>query len=54
MSDPTHDIVEIEKNPVWRVAWIMSECLNDNAPLGWGNYIWVAERVIKSQEKYDV
>lgn len=45
-SDPTYVKAEIEKNPVWKIAFVLSECLNHNAPLGWGRYIWVAEAIV--------
>lgn len=47
MSDPTYDRQEIDKNPIWRAAFIISECLNDAAPLGWGRYIFVADALAK-------
>lgn len=50
MNDPTYDTDEIKANPVWFAAWILSECLNDRAPLGWGKYIWVAESLARSLE----
>ena len=48
MSDPTYVTADIEKNPVWHAAFILSECLNDGAPIGWGRYIFVAEALEKS------
>lgn len=42
-GDPTYVREQIDADPVWRTAFILSECLNDNAPLGWSKYIWVAE-----------
>lgn len=47
MIDPTYNISDIKKNPLWYTAWIISECLNDNAPLGWSKYIWIAEEINK-------
>jgi hypothetical protein len=44
-NDPTYVTEEIESNPIWHAAFIMSEILNDNAPLGWGKYIYAAERL---------
>lgn len=43
MNDPTYDKREIEANPVWAVAFSLSEIMNDNAPIGWGKYIYAAE-----------
>jgi len=45
--DPTYDRKEIKKNLIWNIAFILSECLNDNAPIGWGKYIWVAKSIEK-------
>ena len=43
-NDPTYDSREIEANPVWKLAFEMSERENDSAPLGWSNYIKQAEQ----------
>ncbi len=51
LNDPTYDKKEINANPVWKMAFIMSECLNDGAPMGWGKYIWVAVAVIEGTKK---
>ena len=51
MSDPTYQIDEIKANPVWHIAWLLSEMRNDNAPLGWSRYIADAECVLRH---YDV
>lgn len=40
--DPTYVKTEIAANPEWDLAWVLSEIMNDNAPIGWGKYIWVA------------
>ena len=45
MSDPTYDREVIKADPVWEAAFIMSEMLNDNAPIGWGEYIEAARMV---------
>jgi hypothetical protein len=34
------------ENPVWDVAWTLSEILNDNAPIGWSRYISTAELLL--------
>ncbi len=44
-SDPTYEQDQIDANLIWRVAFILSEILNDNAPIGWGRYIYAAERL---------
>ena len=43
MSDPTYNKEQIDADPVWRLAFWLSELINDNAPLGWSKYIWIAE-----------
>lgn len=48
MNDPTYDKEEIKKNPRWHAAWIMSECLNHQAPLGWGYYLNAAAELDKA------
>lgn len=46
MSDPTYNEAEIKANPVWHLAWVLSEIRNDSAPLGWGTYIPTAEYLL--------
>jgi hypothetical protein len=48
MNDPTYDIEDIKKNELWHIAWLMSECMNANAPIGWFRYLWVAGVVLKN------
>lgn len=43
MSDPTYSKAEIESNPIWHLAFVLSEIRNDSAPIGWGSYIPTAE-----------
>lgn len=43
MTDPTYDREQIDANPTWKLAFVLSEIQNDNAPLGWGKYIWIAK-----------
>lgn len=45
MSDPTYVKAEIESNSVWALAFWLSEVHNDNAPIGWGKYIPIAEEL---------
>lgn len=40
--DPTYVRAEIEANPDWALAFLMSEIDNDGAPIGWGKYISLA------------
>lgn len=42
ITDPTYSQAEIEANPEWQLAFILSEIQNDNAPIGWSKYIPVA------------
>jgi len=51
MSDPTYDKGIIFSNPVWKIAWVLSEAKNDNAPLGWSAYIPEAELLYKDEMK---
>ncbi len=51
MTDPTYSKTEINANKVWKTAFIISECLNDAAPIGWSKYIWVAEAIIKENKE---
>jgi len=50
-GDPTYRKEEIDKNPVWELAFSLSEMQNDNAPMGWGRYIYLAEMILSN---YDV
>ena len=43
MTDPTYIREEIRANPVWDLAFVLSEIQNDGAPIGWGRYIGAAE-----------
>ncbi len=45
--DPTYDKEEIKRNGIWGIAFIISEMVNDNAPIGWGKYIPYAEKIVK-------
>lgn len=40
--DPTYSKDIIDKNPIWKLAFWLSEMDNDNAPIGWGKYISLA------------
>ena len=46
-SDPTYLIDKIREKPEWDLAWTLSELMNDNAPIGWGEYIWIAELLLR-------
>lgn len=45
--DPTYNTEEINKNPVWKKAFELSEQKNDNAPIGWSLYIPEAEKALE-------
>ena len=44
-KDPTYETSLVEANPVWKLAWVLSEIDNDMAPCGWGNYIKIAQSI---------
>jgi hypothetical protein len=50
MSDPTYEKELIMRDPVWELAFIMSEIMNDNAPIGWGKYISAAGCLLSNYE----
>ena len=51
MNDPTYAKSEINADPVWQLAFSLSEIQNDNAPIGWSKYIYVAECLLNN---YDI
>ena len=48
MLDPTYNKELIDVNPIWKLAFLISEIENDNAPIGWRNYIFLAENLIRN------
>lgn len=50
-NDPTYIQEEIQRNPIWKLAFTMSEIDNDNAPLGWGKYIRLARWILEDYSK---
>ena len=42
-NDPTYVREDIDADPVWELAFAISEIENDNAPIGWGQYIPTAK-----------
>ena len=48
MTDPTYNREEIKENSTWNISFIISECINDGAPIGWSKYIWIAEQILQS------
>ena len=54
LNDPTYVKSEIEANPIWALAWRLSEVDNDNAPIGWSRYVNLAHWLLSTfdlQEK---
>jgi hypothetical protein len=51
MNDPTYDKAAINANPAWQLAFFLSELQNDDAPIGWGKYILIADSLLA---KYDI
>ncbi len=43
MLDPTYDREEIDRDPVTKLAFSLSEQFNDNAPIGWVQYMPIAK-----------
>jgi hypothetical protein len=50
MIDPTYVKSEINSNPVWELAFTISELQNDNAPIGWSRYTTLAEMLLAIYE----
>ena len=50
MNDPTYILEDINKNPIWKLAFWLSEIDNDNAPIGWGHYIPMASMILNKFE----
>lgn len=48
MNDPTYIKSDINDNPIWKLAWQLSEIDNDNAPINWGRYIPMARWIIEN------
>jgi len=46
MIDPTYVKAEIEANPEWDIAFVLSEIKNDDAPIGWSKYISTARSLL--------
>jgi hypothetical protein len=50
-GDPTYVQEDIKANPVWELAYTLSEIDNDNSPIGWGKYISMAGCLL---DNYDI
>lgn len=48
MNDPTYVQDEINAKPNWTLAFRLSEVHNDNAPIGWSNYIGLASWLLSN------
>jgi hypothetical protein len=46
VADPTYVSAEIDADPVWRLAFWLSEIDNDHAPIGWGAYLPLARALL--------
>lgn len=46
MSDPTYDPEVLRTNGVWQIAFVISEMVNDAAPVGWSRFIPLANQVL--------
>lgn len=47
-DDPTYVKEHIDANPIWKLAWRLSEIDNDNAPIGWWRYINLARWLLST------
>jgi len=47
LPDPTYARDQIEANPEWSLAFFLSECMNDDAPIGWHRYVPVARSLLR-------
>ncbi|KKK55730.1 hypothetical protein LCGC14_3071620 [marine sediment metagenome] len=50
MTDPTYEKEKIEADPIWRLAYLLSEFHNHNAPIGWSNFISDAQQLLEHYE----
>lgn len=46
MIDLTYNVDEIRANPIWDLAFVLSEIKNDDAPLEWSMYIPLAKTLL--------
>lgn len=51
MNDPTYVHEDINRDPVWKEAFRLSEEGNDLAPLGWSQYIPAARKILALRER---
>jgi len=50
LSDPTYNRETIRENPEWDLAFVLSEIRNDDAPIGWSQYISDAQCLLAHYE----
>lgn len=43
MNDPTYDKEAIKARLEWDLAWVLSQIIDDNAPIGWSKHIFTAK-----------
>ncbi len=53
MNDPTYRKEDIDANPIWKRAFYLSEMENDNAPIGWSNYIKQAAEDLEPDYEFE-
>jgi len=46
--DPTYVKAQIDADPVWQLAFRLSEVDNDNAPIGWFRYTPLARWLLET------
>jgi hypothetical protein len=46
VEDPTYNKEKIDQDPVWKLAFWMSEIDNDNAPIGWSRYTILSRAIL--------
>ena len=50
MEDPTYNKEVINKDPITKLAFFLSEIDNDNAPIGWFKYSNLASAILSKYE----
>lgn len=53
-NDPTYNLDEINANPIWKRAFQISEMENDNAPIGWSQFIKRAKAEVRKWKMKNV
>ncbi len=51
MRDPTYDAKEIDANHEWKLAWMIAQIIDDNAPIGWSKHCPLAKGLLAN---YDI